>query len=266
MALFHYKAAVENNNHPAEYILGLVYYFGRLGRQKNHKEAIRLMKSAAIAGLPNAQRVYAQFYQQGIIPDPDRRHKRNEINAVRWFHRAATEKDVLALGSLGKCYEHGRGVEIDVEKALGYYAKAAAPSGPFTNLAQIDQALLLQKLGRHTEAFKLYSLVLNTGTHQPSMETAHLSVARYHLYRDIEGVKYDPKLAHDMLIELVQSSNNDHAHAHYWLGSIYDEGIDGLFEIDRQKAFHHFTIAAEGGDTDATFQVILIYTYVLIFN
>ncbi|KAG2235737.1 hypothetical protein INT48_009152 [Thamnidium elegans] len=256
MALFHYKAAVENNNHPAQYILGLVYYFGRLGRQKNHKEAIRLIRLAAMAGLPNAQRVLGQLYQQGSIIEntQDRtRTKKNEREAIRWFRRAAAEKDVVAMGILGKCHEKGTGVDIDFEKALGYYAKASEQASPFVNHAQIDQALLLQRMGRHSEAFKLYSQVLTKGVDAQSIQTAQLSVARYHLYHDIDGVTYNPSLAHAMFVALVEKTNDPHAH--YWLGSIYDEGISGLFEIDRQKAFHHFTIAANGGDNDATFLV-----------
>ncbi|KAI7906989.1 uncharacterized protein BX663DRAFT_494427 [Cokeromyces recurvatus] len=268
MALFHYKAAVENNNHAAQYILGLVYYFGRLDRQRNHKEAIRLIKQSAMAGFPYAQRVLGQLYQQGnvILPPQDttisidsrQRTKKNEREAIRWYKRAATTgKDVPAMALLGKCYEYGIGVDIDLEKALAFYAKAAEIDSPYMYNVQIDQALLLQKLARHTDAFRLYSHVLKYGDpvkDKQSIQTAHLSVARYHLCREaIEGIQYDPVLAHKMLLNLVETSSNPHAH--YWLGSIYDEGIPELFDIDRLKAFQHFMIAAEGGDNDATFLV-----------
>jgi TPR repeat protein len=269
LALLHYKAAVENNNHAAQYILGLVYYFGRLGRQKNHKEAIRLIKQSAMAGLPYAQRVLGQLYQQGSIQlqssqqqqdtssvESRTRTKKNEREAIRWYKRASAGKDVSAMGILGKCHELGIGVEIDFEKALAFYAKAAEQDSPYICNAQIDQALLLQKMARHVDAFRLYSLVLNRGDPAKdiqSIQTAQLSVARYHLCHDVDGVVYDPVLAHHMLLALVETTNDPHAH--YWLGSIYDEGIPGLFEIDRQKAFHHFLIAAQGGDNDATFLV-----------
>ena len=267
MALLHYKAAVESNNYAAQYILGLVYYFGRLGRQKNHKEAIRLIKQSAMAGLPYAQRVLGQLYQQGSIVssqdagsnvDSRLRTKRNEREAIRWYKRAATGKDVAAMAILGKCHEQGVGVEMDLEKALAFYTKAAEIDSPYVYNILIDQAILLQKMARHTEAFDLYSKVLTaeqSEKHRQPIQTARLSVARYHLCRDIEGVPYDPLLAHTMLLDLTEETSD--SQAHYWLGSIYDEGIPGLFEIDRQKAFHHFTIAAEGGDNDATFLVIL---------
>ena len=262
MALLHYKAAVENNNHAAKYILGLVYYFGRLGRQKNHKEAIRLIKQAAMAGLPYAQRVLGQLFQQGSMnlnentSDTRLRIKKNEREAMRWYKRAATGKDVSAMGILGKCYELGTGVDVDLEKALAFYAKAAEQESPYVCNAQIDQALLLQKMARHTEAFALYNIVLEHGDQEKdaaSIQTATVAIARYHLCRDIEGIAYDPAQAHDMLLAVVKTTNDPHAH--YWLGSIYDEGIPGLFDIDRQKAFQHFLVSANAGDIDATFLV-----------
>lgn len=267
MALLHYKAAVENNNQAAKYILGLVYYFGRLGRQKNHKEAIRLIKQSAMAGLPYAQRVLGQLYQQGSMnsfshqshentSESRLRTKKNEREAIRWYKRAAAGKDVSAMGILGKCYESGTGVDVDLEKALAFYAKAAEQDSPYVFNAQIDQALLLQKMARHKEAFELYSTVLEHGDlikDKHCMQTAQVAIARYHLCHDIEGVIYDPALAHKMLLEVVETTNDPHAH--YWLGSIYDEGIPGLFEIDRQKAFQHFLVSANAGDVDATFLV-----------
>lgn len=256
-ALFHYKTAAEKKNSSAQYILGLVYYFGRLGQQRNHKEAIRLMKQAALAGLPYAQRVLGQLYQQGNVSSSST-PKKNEREAIRWFKRAAAGADVIALNLLGKCYEAGTGVELDLEKALAFYAKAAQQvDSPYVCHAQIDQARLLQKMARHVEAFCIYSLVLKIGDplrDKLPMQTAKSSVARYHLCRDIDGIQYDPVLAHTMLSELVETTNDPLSH--YWLGSIYDEGIPGLFNIDRQKAFRHFLIAAEAGDNDATFLVI----------
>jgi TPR repeat protein len=271
LALLHYKAAVENNNPAAKYILGLVYYFGRLGRQKNYKEAIRLIKQSAMAGLPYAQRVLGQLYQQGSMnqtqlhentSESRLRTKKNEREAIRWYKRAATGKDVSAMGILGKCYELGTGVEVDFEKALAFYAKAAEQTSPFVCNAQIDQALLLQKMARHAEAFRLYSTVLENGDpvqDKQSIQTAQVAVARYHLCHDIEGVTYDPIKAHTMLLSVVETTNDPHAH--YWLGSIYDEGIPGVFDIDRQKAFQHFLVSANAGDVDATFLVSFILDY-----
>lgn len=251
MALLHYKVATENNNPAAQYILGLVYYFGRLGRQKNYKDAIRLIKQSAMAGLPFAQRVFGQLYQQGNIITDNRNRE-----AIRWFRRAASNGDIAALGILGKCFEIGKGVELDLLKALAYYAKAAETNSPYLYNAYIDQARILQKLSRHTEAFIVYNKVLmnrNTTRDIRTIQTAECSIARYHLCRDIEGIEYNPTLAYTMLLKLTETSNDPFAH--YWLGSIYDEGIPGVVEIERQKAYHHFVIAAEAGDNDATFLV-----------
>ncbi|KAI8891444.1 HCP-like protein [Backusella circina FSU 941] len=263
IALVHYKAAVEKNNSSAQYILGLIFYFGRLGRQKNYKEAIRLIKLSANSGFPYAQRVLGQLYQQGNLSidhsssvDSRYRTRKNEKEAIRWYKRAAAGKDILALGILGNCHENGTGVDVDYERALYYYAKAAEQDSAYVYFAKINQALLLQKMSKHLDAFRVFSYVAHHADHikdDLSLQTAQLSIARYHLCHNIEGIPYHPQKAVDMLTTLTQTTNN--AYAHYWLGSCYDEGIADICEMDRQKAFYHFRMAAEAGDVDATFLV-----------
>lgn len=262
IALVHYKAAVEKGNSSAQYIVGLIFYFGRLGRQKNYKEAIRLIKLSANAGFPYAQRVLGQLYQQGNLSidhssvDSRYRTRKNEKEAIRWYKRAAAGKDILALGILGNCHENGTGVDVDYERALYYYAKAAEHDSAYVYFAKMNQALLLQKMSKHLDAFRVFSYVANHADpikDNSSVQTAQLSIARYHLCHDIDGIPYHPHKAIDMLTTLTQTTQNPYAH--YWLGSCYDEGIAGICEMDRQKAFYHFRMAAEAGDVDATFLV-----------
>ncbi|KAI8997709.1 hypothetical protein BDB01DRAFT_713438 [Pilobolus umbonatus] len=274
IALTHYKVAVENNNHAAQCILGLVFYFGRLGKQKNHKEAFRLIRLSAVSGFAYAQRVLGQIYQQGSIaiydnPTADTRSriKKNEHEAVRWYKRAAVGKDIAAMDLLGKCYEQGIGVEVNREEALSYYQKCTEQDSPYIRYAQLDQALLLQKMGRYSEAFKLFSQIVTLGhpvKDEQSITTAQLSIARYHLRENIEGVEYNPSLAISMLTSLAESKND--ACAHYWLGCCYDEGILGHCEIDRVKAFHHYMIAAELDDDDAIFTVAYMMSNRIVPN
>jgi TPR repeat protein len=270
MALLHYKAAVEKNNPAAQYILAKVYYSGRLGRQRNLKESIRLVTQAALAGFPEAQRVLGHFYKEGsIVPLQENRLQtiKNEREAIRWFRRAAIGKDVISLGILGKCHELGTGVDIDLEKALVYYARAAEIDSPFVCNAHIDQALLLQGMGRDTEAFRIYKLVIEIGDpvkDLASIQMAQLCVARYYVIGNIDGIPYDPVLAHDMFLKLAETSNNPHVH--YWLGCIYEEGVPGIFAIDHQKAFHHFSIAADAGDNDATVMVTCFINRLCVYH
>ena len=51
----------------------------------------------------------------------------DDVEAVKYWRKAADKGDVLALRLLAKCYENGnRGVEQDLTKAAELYCKAAA--------------------------------------------------------------------------------------------------------------------------------------------
>lgn len=51
----------------------------------------------------------------------------DDIEAVKYWRKAADKGDVLALRLLANCYENGnRGVEQDLTKAAELYCKAAA--------------------------------------------------------------------------------------------------------------------------------------------
>ncbi|CAO3675937.1 unnamed protein product [Rhizopus stolonifer] len=246
-ALAHYKTAADKKNRAAQYLLGLVYYFGRLGKERDMNEATGLIRKAASAGYPYAQRVLGQFYQQ----------QKNEREAIRWFKRAAINKDMIALDLLGRCHQHGMGVEVDLEKALAYYSKAAErKDSRHVYYAKMDQALLLQHMGRHADAFAVHSDILahaDPERDREPTELAKLSLGRYHLRSDIQGIPHNPALSFQLWTELVESTH--HPDAFYWLGSCYDEGIPGVCEIDRVKAFLLFTTAAELGDPDSMFTV-----------
>ncbi len=51
--------------------------------------------------------------------------KKDYILARKWYERAAEQKDVNALYSLGVLYHLGQGVSQDYEKAAHYYKEAA---------------------------------------------------------------------------------------------------------------------------------------------
>ncbi|OAD08434.1 hypothetical protein MUCCIDRAFT_117461, partial [Mucor lusitanicus CBS 277.49] len=248
MALLHYKAAVENNNHAAQYILGLVYYFGRLGRQKNHKEAIRLIKQSAMAGLPYAQRVLGQLYQQGSI-------MKNEREAIRWYKRAAAGKDVCALGILGKCHEHGIGVDIDLEKALAFYAKAAEGDSPYGHPMSMYSLGLCYYKGIAQEdskpkletALEWFEKAARLGVSE-----AMAYMARIYLQFMVANAN-QPQLAQQHFVKAVQwlkkSAEKNDTYAQRELGKIYLTG-KGL-TTDYAMAVHLLSKAAAKNDAEA---------------
>ena len=51
--------------------------------------------------------------------------RQDEVEATRWFRKAAEQGDSEALFYLGSCYEHGVGVNINMTEAVKWYQKAA---------------------------------------------------------------------------------------------------------------------------------------------
>ncbi|MBU0720120.1 SEL1-like repeat protein [bacterium] len=85
---------------------------------KNFTGAYELFKEASIVD-PNAMINLAIMSMKGIGCTKDNK------NAKEWFEQAAEQDNLRALSSLGHFYEKGILGEIDDEKALSYYKKAA---------------------------------------------------------------------------------------------------------------------------------------------
>ena len=51
--------------------------------------------------------------------------EKDEVEAVKWFRKAAKQGDRAAQCLLGDCYAQGRGVEQDEAEAVKWYRKAA---------------------------------------------------------------------------------------------------------------------------------------------
>jgi len=49
----------------------------------------------------------------------------DEVQAIDWFKQAAAQNYVPAINLLGRCYEHGWGVENNMMVAVLYYERAA---------------------------------------------------------------------------------------------------------------------------------------------
>lgn len=78
------------------------------------------IRSAAQAGVTEAQAVYAQMLLDGVEVDAD------APAAFQWFNRAAKAGHLMALNMVGRCYDLGWGVAIDKARAAECFRVAAA--------------------------------------------------------------------------------------------------------------------------------------------
>lgn len=119
-----YKSALEfanqiPDNHRAQYILGILYFYG-LGVKGNEQRAINYFQKSAEGNNPDAMNYLGQIYYKGTTET-----SQNLEEAKKWFQKAADMHDTDAMYQLGYMYQNGIGVPIDYEEAKKWYQKAA---------------------------------------------------------------------------------------------------------------------------------------------
>ena len=151
----------------AQFELGKLYYFGVPGVTLNGQESIRWLRSAeAQPGLKAKQRSFAQMLLatcfttgQGVAKD--------DVEAVRWFRKAAEGGDHLAEYRLGLCYLNGAGVPKNDREASFWLLKSA-------NAGETDAQVKLAEAyasGRgipqdYVESYKWYTIAVARGNEQ----------------------------------------------------------------------------------------------------
>ena len=97
-------------------------------------ETARWVYAAAVGGSNTAQVNLGQMLLDGhgMTRDPEA--------AFRWFTISATAGNVDGINMLGRCYELGWGIAVDLVQALGCYRKAAATAHPW---AQFNLAMMM---------------------------------------------------------------------------------------------------------------------------
>lgn len=122
MAYELYSAAADARDGRALNNLGWLTQNG-LGTEKDMETARYLYLAAAMRGNTTAMVNLGNGYEQGLFDGEPNYHR-----AVRWYWKAASEKDPDGLFNYANCYYHGWGVEENREKAFGIF-KAMADKG-----------------------------------------------------------------------------------------------------------------------------------------
>ena len=122
MAYELYSAAVDARDDRALNSLGWLTQNG-LGTEKDVETARYLYLAAAMRGNTTAMVNLGNGYEQGLFDGEP-----NYRKAVKWYWKAASEKDPDGLFNFANCYHHGWGVEQNHEKAFEIF-KAMADRG-----------------------------------------------------------------------------------------------------------------------------------------
>jgi TPR repeat protein len=113
-----YRKAASQNNSEAQCYLGVCYRNGA-GVAKDYAEAVNWFRKAAEQDNAPAQNNLGVSYRngEGVATDC--------VEAVKWFRKGADQRNANAEFNLGACFETGQGVNRSNEEAVKWYRKAA---------------------------------------------------------------------------------------------------------------------------------------------
>ena len=103
-----------------QYVLGLIYQYGRGGVAQDDTQAVVFYRLAAAQGLDEAQckLAYMYHYGEGIVQD--------HPEAWRFYRLAAAQGYPAALYNVARCHECGQGVPANKAEAIRLYRRALA--------------------------------------------------------------------------------------------------------------------------------------------
>lgn len=114
-----FLAAARHGVAEAKFTLGMMHEQG-IGVAVDEAEAFFLYEQSANEGYEEAQYRMGMIYFEGLL-----HRQRNNEHAFTWFMKAAAHQQLDAIFNVAYCYEHGCGVEQNIQKAFSYYKQAA---------------------------------------------------------------------------------------------------------------------------------------------
>lgn len=144
------------NNGATEYNKGLEAY-----KAKNYDEALKLYKTAAGKGIPQA------MYNLGLMYLKGEGVKTDLEEAFGWFKKAADKDFSAAMGMVGSMYSFGEGVDKDASEAFKWLKKATDKGN--TNVLVMELLALAYEHGlgtaqNYTEAEKWFQKATTAGS------------------------------------------------------------------------------------------------------
>ena len=213
----------------------------QLRGEQTHPDETR---AKAEAGDASAQFVLGARYASGLGTAKD------EVEAVKWFHRAAEQNDPLSQWLLGGCYENGQGVPKDKAEAMRWYRKAAdqgvLPAQYDLGFGYFYGEGVVKDL---PEAVKWYR---KSAEKNYALAQLKLGIC----YASGQGVESDQTEAAMWYRKAAEQGN---ASAQFNLGFCYADG-QGVAK-DEAEAVKWYRKAAEQNDANAQFNLGLCYAH-----
>jgi hypothetical protein len=166
---------------------------------KDNKKAFEECLISAKKGEDDGQYNMGIFYQTGTGIE------KNDIEAFKWYLKAAEQKNVEALAEVGRCFYHGNGVRRDYEKSLYFFKKYYIASG---NLRYIKFAFNYRI--KNIDEYNIDSLIdfELARYYYLSEETKYLSWYFYKKTKELKGIKKLVELEKGSFKTFVESHKN----------------------------------------------------------
>lgn len=256
IAMEYYMKSSEEGNSEATTKLGIAFENGLLGQFLDNKTAVEYYKKAIeMDENPEALNCIGSIYYKGYVM------KQNFPLAFESFQRAAKLGNLDAINNLGLCYEYGKGVEKNLEKAMIHYKQASDKLHP---MALANQAILLVKLNTeqrkkdYKKAFKLLQLSIYLEEDEHASTSGNKDAFYYlgYLYENGFGVNTDPFLAFK---NYKRAMKLGHVNAKTKVGLVMFNGLEGVIKKDEEGGIKLLNEAANMDDPEALNYLGLIY-------
>ena len=222
----------------------MMHGFGEV--REDPERAKYILEVISRSGLPDASLLLGKHYFSGRFYDKDYK------KAFKYFQTAAKGEEILQSEPrlwIAWCYEHGLGVEKDVEQAEKLYSIAQekehnidlcnfatalmnGSDGLKRNRARAADLYRRAAENKMPEAVLAYAICNEKGNGVPADGKKALEL--YHLALDL-GTEIAP----------------------YHLGRMYRDGIGT--SVDFKKAIHYYKMAAERGYQNTYYQMALLF-------
>ena len=113
------KQSEDDGDESAQYMLGMLFYFGK-GVERDIGKSITWIRKSAEQGHSDAQLMLASCHSRGDGVSID------YVEAAKWYQYAALQNVLEAQFELGKMHEFGKGVVLDYAIAFKWYYLAAS--------------------------------------------------------------------------------------------------------------------------------------------
>jgi serine/threonine protein kinase/TPR repeat protein len=202
---------------------------GQFARENNPPEAMKWFEIAAAKGSAPAMIESGLLYSNRREPGDDRK-------ALEYFLQASNTGNRVGKYLAGECYYYGKGIPVDVPKAVGFLQEAAGLREP---RAMDLLGTHFRKLRQFDQARKYYEDAAAEGY---TLSLSNLGV----LYMNGEGVQRSPEIAANLF---KQGAEKGDANGMFFYAGCLAEGL-GL-QKDTKGAAEWFKRSARAGNPRA---------------